>query len=77
MLQEGIELYKETHVMIKQETLLGRGAAAESRRVREPRRTALPVACSFMGMGLVSSLSPASHPDLGFFLVACALLSQE
>ena len=36
------ELYKETHLMIKQETLFGRGDPAESRRVREPRRTALP-----------------------------------
>ena len=37
----GNELFKETHVLTKQETLLGRGAGAESRRVREPRRTAL------------------------------------
>ena len=38
------ELSKETHVLTKQQILLGRGAQAESRRVREPRRTALPVA---------------------------------
>ena len=36
------ELSKETHVLTKQKTLLGRGAGVESRRVREPRRTALP-----------------------------------
>ena len=36
------ELSKETHMLTKQETLLGRGARAESRRVREPRRAALP-----------------------------------
>ena len=36
------ELSKETHVLTKQETLLGNGARAESSRVREPRRTALP-----------------------------------
>ena len=36
------ELSEETHVLIKQKTLLGRGAQGESRRVREPRRTALP-----------------------------------
>ena len=36
------ELSKETHMLPKQENLLGRGAWAESRRVREPRRTALP-----------------------------------
>ena len=36
------ELSEETHVLTKQETLLGKGAWVESRRVREPRRTALP-----------------------------------
>ena len=36
------ELSKETHVLTKQEILLGRGTQAESSRVREPRRTALP-----------------------------------
>ena len=38
----GNELPEETHVLTEQETSLGRGARAESRRVREPRRTALP-----------------------------------
>ena len=38
----GNELSEETHVLAKQETLLGQGAQAESSRVREPRRTALP-----------------------------------
>ena len=38
----GNELSKETHVLKKQDILLGRGAQAESSRVREPRRTALP-----------------------------------
>ena len=36
------ELSEETHVLTKQETLLGRGAQAESSRVRKPRTTALP-----------------------------------
>ena len=36
------ELSEETHVLTKQKTLLGRGTRAESSRVREPRRTALP-----------------------------------
>ena len=36
------ELSEETQVLTKQETLLGRGARAESRRVKEPRRTVLP-----------------------------------
>ena len=34
------ELSEESHVLTTQETLLGRGAWAESSRVREPRRTA-------------------------------------
>ena len=33
------ELSKETHVLTKQEILLGKGARAESSRVRESRRT--------------------------------------
>ena len=38
----GNELSKETHVLTKQDILLGKGAWVESSRVREPRRTALP-----------------------------------
>ena len=38
----GNELSEETHVLTKQETLLGKGTWMESSRVREPRRTALP-----------------------------------
>ena len=36
------ELSEETHVLTKQEILLGKGTLVESSRVREPRRTALP-----------------------------------
>ena len=36
------ELSEETNVLIMQETFLGRGAWAESSRVREPRRTVPP-----------------------------------
>ena len=36
------ESSEETRVLTKQETLSGRGAQAESRRAREPGRTALP-----------------------------------
>ena len=36
------ELSEETHVLTKQETLLGKGTRVENSRVREPRRTALP-----------------------------------
>ena len=48
------ELSKETHVLTKQEVLLGKGSWVESSRVRESRRTALPAACSlgFYGDGI-------------------------
>ena len=36
------ELSEETHVLTKQEVLMGKGARAESSRVRETSRTALP-----------------------------------
>ena len=38
----GNELSEETHVLTKQEILLGRGTQVESSRIREPGRTALP-----------------------------------
>ena len=38
----GNELSEETHMLIKQEILLGKGTQVENSRVREPRRTALP-----------------------------------
>ena len=38
----GNELSEETHVLTKQEILLGKGSRVESRRVRELRKTALP-----------------------------------
>ena len=38
----GHELSEETHVLTKQEILLGKGTRVESSRVRESRRTALP-----------------------------------
>ena len=37
----GNELSEETHVLTKQGILSGKGTRVESRRVREPRRTAL------------------------------------
>ena len=38
----GNELSEETHVLTKQEILLGKSTRAESSRVKELRRTALP-----------------------------------
>ena len=37
----GNELSEETHMLTKQEILLGKGTRVESSRVREPRRTAV------------------------------------
>ena len=37
-------------MLTKQETLLGRGAQAQSSRVREPRRTALPRGSQSQGL---------------------------
>ena len=63
-------------MLTKQETLLEEGTRAESSRVREPRRIALPCGSGFMVMGLVSGLSLANHSDSESFLVAHASLSQ-
>ena len=38
----GNELSEETHLLTKEEILLGKGTRVESSRVRERRRTALP-----------------------------------
>ena len=74
------ELSEETHVLRKQEILLGKGIRVESSRVREPRRTALPLgwqSCGFMVIGLVSGVSLANHSDSESFLVGQALISQD
>ena len=57
----GNELSKKTHVLRKQEILLGRESWVETSRVREPRRTALPH--GLMVIGLVSGLSLANHSE--------------
>ena len=48
------ELSEETHVLTKQEILLGKGTRVESSRVREPRRTCCHMACrlGFYGDGI-------------------------
>ena len=63
-------------MLTKQEILLRKGTRVESSRVREPRRTALPMS-GFMMMGLVSGWSLANHSNSESFLVAHALLSQD
>ena len=66
-------------MLTKQEILLGKGTRVESSRVREPRRTALPLLAvlGFMVMGLVSRWSLANHSNSESFLVVHALLSQD
>ena len=75
----GNELSEETHVLTKQEILLGKDTQVESSRVREPRRTAVTwlAVSGFMVMGLVSGLSLANHSDSESFLVVNALFSQD
>ena len=48
------ELSKEMHVLTKQEIFIGKGTRVESRRVREPRGTALPhgLQSQFYGDGI-------------------------
>ena len=50
----GNELSEGTHVLTKQEILLGKGAWVESRRVREPGELLCHVTCSlqFYGDGI-------------------------
>ena len=72
------ELSQETQLLTKRETLLGNVTWAErARRVKEPRRTALPRGSQSPALGLVSMFSQTSRSDSGSFLVASASLSQE
>ena len=75
----GNELSEETHVLTKQEILLGTSTRVESSRVREPRRTVLlrGSQSGFMVMGLVSRWSLANHSNSGSFLMAHASLGQD
>ena len=53
----------------KARDFIGKGTWVESSRVREPRRTALPLGSGFMVMGLVSRLSLANYSESESFLV--------
>ena len=72
----GNELSKETHILTKQETLLGRGAWVENRRVRELRRIALPWG-PVLGFMIMFPIVSGRHFDSRSFLVAHASLSQD
>ena len=79
------ELFEETQVLTKQETLLERGAQVESRKVRETQENGSATGFTvsgFMVMGLVSGLTLANHcawpvVDSGSFLGAQATLNQD
>ena len=72
------ELSEETHVLTKQEILLGKGAWVESRSLRGPRRTFCHMAGSlrFYGDGISFRLPLANHSDSESFLVVCTLFNQ-
>ena len=74
------ELSKETHVLIKQEILLGKGTGVESSRVREPRRTALPHGSQSQVLWWWDSFPGCLWPIIlaqESFLVVHTLLSQD
>ena len=74
----GNELSKETHVLAKQNILLGKGTRVESRRVREPRRTALTVqSLGFCGDGISFQVVFSQSSDSESFLVVHTLFSQD
>ena len=74
------ELFEETHVLTKQEPLLGRGPPGgeqEGKGAQEKCSATWLAVPGFMVMGLLSGLSLANPSDSGSFLVAHALLSQD
>ena len=76
----GNELSKETHVLTKQETLLGKGhpgGEQEGKGIQENCSATWLAVLGFMVMGLVSGLSLANHSDSGSFLVARAHCSAK
>ena len=70
------ELSEETHVLTKQEILLGKGGEQKGKGTQENSVTWLAVS-GFMVMGLVSGWSLANHSDSESFLVVHASLSQD
>ena len=66
----GNELSEETHVLTKQEILLGKGT-------QEKNSVTWLAVSGFMVMGLVSGWSLANHSHSGSFLVVHVSLSQD
>ena len=75
----GNELSEETHMLTKQEILLGRapGGEQEGKGTQENCSAAWLTVLGFMVMGLVSGWSLANHSHSESFLVAHASLSQN
>ena len=57
------KLSKETHVLTKQDILLGKGTQVESRRTQENSSATWLTVSGFMMMGLVSRLSLSAKMD--------------
>ena len=75
----GNELSEETHILTKQEILLGRapGGEQEGQGTQENCSASWLTVSGFMVMGLVSGWSLANHSNSEYFLVAQASLSQN
>ena len=74
----GNELSEETHVLTKQEILLGKGTRVERGKGTQENCSATWLEVSgFMVMGSVPRLSLANHSDSESFLVVLALFSQD
>ena len=73
----GNELSEETHVLTKQEILLGRAPRWRAGGTQENCSVTWLAVSGFMVMGLVSGWSLANHSNSESFLVAHASLSQD
>ena len=73
----GNELSEETHVLIKQEVLLGRSGEQEGKGTQENCSAPWLEVSGFMVIGLVSGWSLANHSNSESFLVVHASLSQD
>ena len=73
----GNELSEETHVLTKQEILLGKGGEQKGKGTQENCSVTWLAVLGFMVMGLVSGLSLANHSDSESFLVVHTLFSQD
>ena len=76
----GNELSEETHMLTKQEILLGKSAQGreqDGKGTQENCSATWLTVLGFMGMGLVSGWSLANHSNSKSFLVVYTLLIQD